>query len=73
MLALRDTAWFEHLVVDPAYYDRWAQRIAAGDWLDERAFYMDPLYPWVLGALYRLVGRDLLVVRLLQVALDVAT
>jgi 4-amino-4-deoxy-L-arabinose transferase-like glycosyltransferase len=72
--ALHDTPWFEHLVVDPGYYDLWAQRIAAGDWLGgDRAFYMDPLYPYLLGALYRLLGRDLLAVRLLQVAMSVGS
>ncbi|HLY38877.1 MAG TPA: GlcNAc transferase, partial [Candidatus Binatia bacterium] len=73
MLALRGSPWFDHLVVDPEYYDAWARRIAAGDWLGERAFYMDPLYPYVLGALYRLCGRDLLLARLLNVALAAGT
>src|SRR6185503_18142953 len=72
--ALRDTPWFEHLVVDPGYYDLWAQHIAAGNWLGgDRAFYMDPLYPYVLGGLYRLFGRDLLAVRLVQVAMSVGS
>lgn len=66
--SLRDTPWFGHLVVDPEYYDAWAQRIAAGDWLGSGAFYMDPLYPYVLGALYRVAGRDLLLARLMNVA-----
>jgi len=70
VLALRATPWFDHLVVDPEYYDAWAQRIAAGDWMGDRTFYMDPFYPYVLGALYAIVGRDLLVVRLVQVALS---
>ncbi len=70
VLALRSTPWFLHLVVDPEFYDAWAQRIAAGDWLGERPFYMDPLYPYVLAAVYRVAGRDLLLVRLLQVGLS---
>jgi 4-amino-4-deoxy-L-arabinose transferase-like glycosyltransferase len=74
VLALRGTVWFDHLVVDPAFYDAWARRIAAGDWLGgDRAFYMDPLYPYALAGLYALVGRDLLVVRLVQVGLSVAS
>src|SRR5262249_22213501 len=68
LLALRATPWFDHLVVDPEYYDEWARRLAAGDWLGERAFYMDPLYPYVLGVLYRVAGRDLFLARLLNVA-----
>src|SRR2546425_4303657 len=70
VLSLRATPWFDHLVVDPEYYDEWARRIAAGDWLGDRPFYMDPLYPYLLAAIYRLWGRDLLFVRLLQVALS---
>lgn len=68
---LRATPWFDRLVVDPEYYDQWARRIAAGDWLGTGAFYMDPLYPYVLGALYAVVGRDLLLARLLNVACSV--
>jgi hypothetical protein len=73
VLALRDSPFFTHLVVDPEYYDAWAQRIAAGDWLGARAFYMDPLYPYVLGALYRAVGRDLLLARSMNVAFSAGT
>jgi 4-amino-4-deoxy-L-arabinose transferase-like glycosyltransferase len=68
---LRATPWFERLVVDPEYYDQWARRIAAGDWLGSGAFYMDPLYPYVLGALYAAAGRDLLLARLLNVGCSV--
>lgn len=67
VLALRESPWFDRLVVDPEYYDAWAQRIAAGDWMGERAFYMDPLYPYVLALLYRVFGRDLLLARLANV------
>src|SRR5207245_137552 len=45
------------------------RRIAAGDWLGDRPFYMDPLYPYFLAVVYRVWGRDLLLVGLLQVAL----
>lgn len=72
VLALRQTPWFEHLVVDPEYYDAWARRIAAGDWLGDRAFYMDPLYPYLLGVLYRVWGRDVMVARLANVACSAA-
>lgn len=76
VLALRRLPLFDRLIIDSEVYDAWAQRIAAGDWLTEvlgRAFYMDPLYPYFLGAVYRFIGRDLLLVRLLQVAMGVAT
>src|SRR5256885_14097850 len=56
LVELRGTPWWDRLVVDPEDYDAWARQIAAGDWLGGRAFYMDPLYPYVLGAPYR-IGR----------------
>lgn len=71
--ALRATPWFANLTVDPAHYDAWARRLAAGEWLGSGVFYMDPLYPYVLGVLYRLAGPDLLWARLLNVAFDVGS
>jgi 4-amino-4-deoxy-L-arabinose transferase-like glycosyltransferase len=73
VLALRGSLWFDHLVIDPEHYDAWARRIAAGDWMGERVFYMDPLYPYVLGLLYRACGRDLLLARLLNVGFSAAS
>jgi len=71
--ALAATPWWTHLVVDPQYYDEWAQRLAAGDWMGDRAFYMDPLYPYVLGVIYRVFGRDLFMARALNVACSACT
>jgi 4-amino-4-deoxy-L-arabinose transferase-like glycosyltransferase len=71
--ALRSTLWFEHLDLDPRYFDEWGRRIAAGDWMGSGVFFVDPLYPYLLGALYWLFGHDLLLIRLLQAAIGVAT
>ena len=57
---------FVHLMGDSRGYDEWAQRVAAGDWLGSGVFYQAPLYPYVIGTLYALFGRDLLFVRLVQ-------
>jgi tetratricopeptide (TPR) repeat protein len=74
VLALRRLPLFASLMLDSRAYDEWAGRILAGDWLGgDSAFYMDPLYPYLLAGVYRCVGHDLLVVRLLQSALGVAT
>jgi tetratricopeptide (TPR) repeat protein len=51
---------------DSRAYDQWAQQIARGDWLGHEVFYQAPLYPYFLGTLYILAGRDLLFVRLCQ-------
>lgn len=59
--------------IDEASYDAWGLELAAGDWMGEEVFFQEPLYPYFLGVLYRIVGHDLLVVRLLQAVLGVLT
>lgn len=51
---------------DSRAYDEWAQQLAGGDWLGSGVFYQAPLYPYLLGTLYALFGRDLHFVRLVQ-------
>jgi Flp pilus assembly protein TadD len=69
---LRRTPFFEPLLLDLAAYDAWARRIAAGEWVGGGVFYQDPLYPYLLGAVYALAGRRLLVVYLLEIGVGVA-
>jgi tetratricopeptide (TPR) repeat protein len=63
---IRRAPFFTVLMGDARAYDEWAQRIAGGDWLGHDVFYQAPLYPYALGTLYSLAGRDLLVVRVCQ-------
>src|ERR1700730_671514 len=60
---IRHTPFFDVLMGDSRGYDEWAQRIARGDWLGHEVFYQAPLYPYFLGTLYAIAGRDLLMVR----------
>lgn len=64
--AMGDSLLYEVLLGDAAQYDRWARRIAAGDWLGSEVFYQTPLYPYLVGALYRAFGADPWVVRGVQ-------
>ncbi len=73
LVALRSTLWFDNLDLDPRYFDEWGKTIAAGDWLGDRMFFVDPLYPYFLGALYSVFGHSLLAVRLVHLALGVGT
>jgi tetratricopeptide (TPR) repeat protein len=73
VVALSHTPFFDHLNLDCLVYDEWAQRIAGGDWMGDRIFYQDPLYPYFLGILYALFGRSLWMVYLLQAGFGVAT
>jgi 4-amino-4-deoxy-L-arabinose transferase-like glycosyltransferase len=59
--------------LDAAVYDEWAQHIAAGHWMAERAFYQSPLLPYVLALLYSLTGHDVLNVALFQAVLSAAS
>jgi tetratricopeptide (TPR) repeat protein len=63
---LRPSPYFDVLLGDARGYDQWARRIAAGDWMGTEVFYQAPLYPYFLGTLYAITGRDLMVVRLVQ-------
>src|SRR5262245_8897277 len=63
---IRNAPFFSVLMGDSRAYDEWAQQIALGDWLGHDVFYQAPLYPYFLGTLYAIAGRNLLLVRLAQ-------
>jgi tetratricopeptide (TPR) repeat protein len=63
---LQPSPFFTVLLGDARAYDRWAQNLAAGDWIGSDVFYQAPLYPYFLGLVYALFDRDLLVVRIIQ-------
>ena len=58
--------FFTVLMGDAGAYDTWAQEIARGDWVGHEVFYQAPLYPYFLGAIYAIAGRDLTIVRICQ-------
>lgn len=70
---IHDNPFFNTPVLDEYSYDRWARRIAGGQWLGTEIFYQDPLYPYFLGVEYSIVGRDLFRVRALQFAIGSAS
>ncbi|HEY0515271.1 MAG TPA: tetratricopeptide repeat protein [Thermoanaerobaculia bacterium] len=70
--AVRDQPFVSWLAMDSQEYDRWAVGIAAGDWLGSRVFFQAPLYPYLLAAVYAVLGHRLALVYLLQILLAVA-
>jgi tetratricopeptide (TPR) repeat protein len=54
---------------DAEEYHEWAMRIAAGDWVGDRAFYQAPLYPYFLAVVYKLFGASPVVVRVVHAAI----
>jgi tetratricopeptide (TPR) repeat protein len=63
---MRETPYFSMLMGDARGYDLWAQRIAAGDWVANEVFYQAPLYPYFVGLIYSVFGRDLFALRVCQ-------
>ena len=55
-----------HVVGDAAGYLEWAKRIAGGEWLGTESFYQAPLYPYVLGLAFTIVGEGVGVARHIQ-------
>jgi tetratricopeptide (TPR) repeat protein len=69
VLQIRGAPFFSLLMGDSRSYDRWAQTIAGGNWIGGDVFYQAPLYPYFLGVIYTLAGRDLMAVRMVQAVL----
>lgn len=61
------------LLGDGQAYDEWARRLAAGDWFGSDVFYQTPLYPYVLGVVFTIVGHSLGAVRVLQAVCGAAS
>jgi 4-amino-4-deoxy-L-arabinose transferase-like glycosyltransferase len=70
---LKGSPFFDTLLGDANGYDLWAQRLAAGDWIGSEVFYQAPLYPYFVGVVYALFGRDLLIVRVVQALIGSAS
>ncbi len=69
---VRYTPFFQTLGLDAKFYDQWARDIAGGT-AERGAFFMTPLYSYFLATVYRLFGRDLLLVRMIQAGLGAGT
>ena len=70
---MRDSPYLLVLMGDARAYDEWAMRLASGDWIGHEVFYQAPLYPYFLGLIYAIAGRDLLVVRIVQMVIGAAS
>jgi tetratricopeptide (TPR) repeat protein len=63
---IHPSPFFDVLLGDANGYDEWARRLAAGDWLGTEVFYQAPLYPYFVGGVYAVFGRDLVILRVIQ-------
>ena len=70
---LRHTPLFAVLIGDALQYDLWAQQIAGGQWIGTEVFYQTPFYPYFLAVVFKIAGHQLIVVRVIQIALGTAS
>jgi 4-amino-4-deoxy-L-arabinose transferase-like glycosyltransferase len=73
LIDLLPSPYFDNLLIDPASYDAWGRKIAAGDIWGDGVFYQAPLYAYFLGAVYAVFGHDLFAVRVVQSVLGSIT
>ena len=50
LATILDSPFFNILYIDPLFFDEWGLRIAGGQWLSDRPFFLDPLYPYFLAS-----------------------
>jgi len=67
LVQIAGTPYFEIGNIDTTAYQRWATRIAAGEWWPAGTFYQSPLYAYFLAVLYRTVGSGPWSPRVVQV------
>lgn len=60
-------------ILDAAWHDQWARRIAAGHWLDGAPYFRAPCYAWFLAVIDALSGGGAWAPRLVQALLGAAT
>jgi len=69
LLEFRSTPFYPHPTLDAKYYDQLARSVASGKLIQDRAFFMGPLYPYSMGLVYSVFGRHYILPRLLQIIL----
>lgn len=67
------TPFSRYPLLDSKSYDETGQKIASGKLIQDRSFFMGPLYSYWIGLLYALTGRHLWVPALAQMILGLAT
>lgn len=60
------TPFGDAVISDSAFYDAWARRVLAGEGYGPSPYYMAPLYPYLLAAVYAVAGPGLAAVAWLQ-------
>ncbi len=70
---LQASPFFEHPSIDAKLHVDWATAIAEGRTLFNGVYPRAPLYPWLLGILYSIVGVDFVIPRALAAVMGAAS
>lgn len=73
LAVVRESPLFGFFPADQGYYRDWGRSLAAGGWVSPGVFEQGPLYAWLLGGLYRVLGPSDLRVLSVQLLAGVAT
>jgi 4-amino-4-deoxy-L-arabinose transferase-like glycosyltransferase len=58
---------FYQPIMDAQYHHEWAKSIVTYDWLGNESFFRAPLYPYFLALIYKIVGINLIIPRIVQI------
>jgi len=59
--------------VDCLWHHRWAVEIATGNFWGDEVFFRAPLYPYLVGVIYKLLGVHITLIKAIQVAVSSAS
>ena len=63
------TLYYRYPILDAKIYDEVARNVSSGKLIQDKAFFMGPLYPYSLGGIYAIFGHTNLVPRIVQMLL----
>ncbi|HOE62555.1 MAG TPA: tetratricopeptide repeat protein [Candidatus Sumerlaeota bacterium] len=67
------TPFYGHPLLDELYYDKMGRAVASGTIIQDMAFFMGPLYPYLLGVLYALFGHSADIFRIVQMGMGLGS
>lgn len=67
------TPFYGHPLLDARYYDDMGRAVASGKIIQDMAFFMGPLYPYLLGILYALFGHSADIYRIVQMGMGLGS
>jgi len=70
ILQLKATIFYNHFLLDEAFYNGWARAMSGGKWFGDGIFDALPLYPYILGVIYKLTNNNPFAPRLAAITLS---